>query len=417
MVSPFALGSFGQGLASAFNKEAARVGETQKLAQQKELQEKALGIQKGQLDLNKATKLIEQADKGAERSLAAAKNIISKITAEGGDVSKIPQLIQPLRGQFGQSRVMSAVLRGMNPREAGLKAATEFDALMQTADPNKAATQAGKVESQKNFASMSNTATALNVPIGDVAKAKGVIPKDKSPSVKNFKLGDKFFAIDMNAPGADKKVSDALKKGAIQVPVSVQAGDPSVLTKSTTSKLQDKVANLKDLTVNLAGLVESETSVSGARGFLGVITEYIINKGLAQINPAAFNKDVASSRQLNRQVRESALRVVSSDTRFNKDDREYIQNLFPKDGVFESKANAIQKVKMLSLFFENRLAIYEGQLGKDTSPMTGAKISKAARLNWEQLKDAFKKGEFRDSEFKQIAKVFHPEIWKMAGGE
>jgi len=131
-----------------------------------------------------------------------------------------------------------------------------------------------------------------------------------------------------------------------------------------------------------------------------------VNVTLANFNPALFSKKRAKFEQFVETTRQSALRVVSDESRFSEADRDFIFALFPKTGIFESPQQAAVKLDVLTAFFLRRLV----QVGSLTQEEAAA--SPIPTLTAERLRDFYHQGLITQSEAIAIAPVLFPERFK-----
>lgn len=281
----------------------------------------------------------------------------------------------------------------------------------QIADAKRAFNLAGRKAQaaavQKGQAALT-TAKAGGAAAGALeAKAK------RAPKNVNILRADGTSEIgDLNDPA----FTSTLREGDKIIGLTVQATDIGGLTKGAATKQQTNEINLTNVTTELAGAQQLITKSTNAFGFMGAFNEDFLNKTVAQFAPDLFNREVGVVRTFFRAMRETALRVASADDRFNKDDIERIGNLFPKDGVFESKPNALLKTQQLRLMFLNRLSLVRGKLGIEnkTERLTGVQMAAAVTLSFGALRDATNKGQFTKAQFLQIVDIFHNDVLQAA---
>ena len=177
---------------------------------------------------------------------------------------------------------------------------------------------------------------------------------------------------------------------------------PGELTSVNVTKGQERARTATETLANLAVvkklLDEKGTAVVGIPGSV----KSIINTTLAQFTPALFDADRARFEQAVRSVRESALRTVSTDDRFNKEDRERIEALFPETGFMESFENAQVKIQVLNAFMLRRLSAELGKLGIDKANIP--------TMNPDSIYEAMQNGLLTPAEAKAALKLlFTPE--------
>lgn len=260
----------------------------------------------------------------------------------------------------------------------------------------------------------------------EATKLESRLGKPPSQQQKEQGAGVRVPRKDVNVVGPDGAVRivnlndptarDTLGVGDRIVGLTVQATNIGGLTKGAATKVQTDEINLTNVTTELEGAQQLITKSTNAFGFMGVFNEDFLNKTVAQFAPDLFNRDVGVVRTFFRAMRETALRVASADDRFNKDDIERIGNLFPKDGLIESKPNALLKTQQLRLMFLNRLSLIRGKLGIEnkTERLTGVQMAAAATLSFNDLRDATNKGQFTKGQFLQILEIFHNDVLQAA---
>jgi hypothetical protein len=139
------------------------------------------------------------------------------------------------------------------------------------------------------------------------------------------------------------------KDGELEVVVG--GGELSTISAKTADLRSFK--QMADVLANI-GTLDDLTK----RGNVGLIGAFkgIINKTVAQILPSMFSKDRSKFESTVKAVRQMALRVVSDETRFSDADREAIQELFPKTGVFGSGQQEQMKLTVLTALFARRMS-------------------------------------------------------------
>lgn len=115
-------------------------------------------------------------------------------------------------------------------------------------------------------------------------------------------------------------------------------------------------------------------------GVRGKVTEDIVNRGLAQIDPSLADETTAKNRTDLRLWREGTLKSVSGDTRFSNADRAAIEKLLPEDGYFESLPAAQAKILAVAHIMKGRAAMEANRRGqKSTVDLTPDELAQAAR--------------------------------------
>lgn len=185
--------------------------------------------------------------------------------------------------------------------------------------------------------------------------------------------------------------------------------DPALLTPTNKSKAQERTRESQELINNL-GTVSDLLNKPGVTGASGAL-KGLINTTLAQFFPGMFSRNRAQFEQGVKTIREQAIKTVSSDDRFNAQDRAAVGALFPETGIMESEDNARVKIEVLSAITIRR---YSEDLKK-------LNIDKASipTMTPQKLFDAVQSGFLKASEAESAARaLFTPEEMKkaMSGG-
>ena len=140
--------------------------------------------------------------------------------------------------------------------------------------------------------------------------------------------------------------------------VDFSTGGFNDLTTASQTGSQDITRQSIELLGNLRQLEDvletSEISgedVVGLKGFFKSLS----NVTVAQVNEGAFFENRADFDRLTKLIRQTSLRVMSDESRFTEQDRDYIFDLFPSTGVFESLPNAFVKIRLMKVLFLRRL--------------------------------------------------------------
>lgn len=134
---------------------------------------------------------------------------------------------------------------------------------------------------------------------------------------------------------------------------------PTVGFQSKAQTAMVKYANATQLINSLSKSLRPEDV--GARGIVG---EYAVDRGLAQLYPDVANKGRIENRTALGMLRESLLREVSDDTRFSNMDRQAISRILPSDGVFESYEDAIGRMSKVRQILADRARVYADKMGE-----------------------------------------------------
>lgn len=135
-------------------------------------------------------------------------------------------------------------------------------------------------------------------------------------------------------------------------------------------------------------------------GVRGNITENVVNRGLAQIDPTLADQTVANNRTALRAWREGTLKSVSNDTRFSTADRVAIEKLLPDDGYFESLPSA--QAKMLAV-----MHIMQGRAGMEAARRGATKS--VVELAPDELVKMAKSGTLEKDVAAALISTLHPD--------
>lgn len=135
-------------------------------------------------------------------------------------------------------------------------------------------------------------------------------------------------------------------------------------TTATQTKLQDQAKTYSDLAFQ--GLEVLENLKPNSVGIRGVVGENAMDRVGAQFNPDLANEGRIKSRGQLRSWREGALRSISTDNKFNKDDVERVIKIMPDDTWGESSPAARQKaMDAIDLFVTKQRAAAK-ELGRES---------------------------------------------------
>ncbi len=166
-------------------------------------------------------------------------------------------------------------------------------------------------------------------------------------------------------PNAQQQIDEAKALGFIEMaPVALQAATARDLdlTSSVQTGLQNKQIDAVEALNALDEVNRGVQETPEAVGFSGSIIENVQNNLIAQVFDDAFNPEVSKVRENIRLTRESLLRDISDDDRFNLADRKMISEALPETGIFESAPEAQSKTRMVAALIARRLAS-SAQLG------------------------------------------------------
>lgn len=216
------------------------------------------------------------------------------------------------------------------------------------------------------------------------------VQDDKRPSGTVITLArgtDEVISVQQDDP----KVKDLLDQGFVKVTrgTDLEVGADGTVrfrtnvgsnTVGTATAAQIRLKEFERIALEIADLGKVITTETvGLRGFLG-------NRILDELIGGDFaNADRVVARQKMLAVKESALKIMSSDDRFSIPDRVAIERLFPgkenfAGSAFESAASARAKVRTLVQIMKDRAAIDANQLGrKSIVNMTPHEIREAVQ--------------------------------------
>jgi len=230
--------------------------------------------------------------------------------------------------------------------------------------------------------------------------------EEPNPNVVNFRVGDSFESINVNDPAA---LADVLDRGGVRVGLDVQASDVSGLDfeKGTKKEAEGRVLQTQTLlrnTATLEGLLAEGGAVGAVPAFRG-----LLNVTVAQFVPGSFDKDRAQFERFNKLTRQAALRVVSDESRFSEADRDFIFDLFPETGAFESEQNAAVKLRVMQAFFLRRLEPDLVASGIDPDSIN-------VGLGPDEVRDAVQRGFLSADEGVRILDKLFPDFLDQLGG-
>ena len=257
---------------------------------------------------------------------------------------------------------------------------------------------------------------------GDIVKEirKGRVPSTRQPSTSTVNLmltpeqAKEFGQAKISRMADDPVVRRLINEGAVigskgggisfqrgpggelslqvggNVPIGAQSkGATELAQMETIQLLGERLKNaLRAKDVGLPGVVGEAADV-----FLGVLngmtgTEF-------ETDPERF-----LNRALLKNFREASLRSVSGEDRFSNLDRIAIENMLPKDGVFESLGRAKAKIQIVQSVLRERAMIKANQLGRPR-PMSA--------MSRQELKDLHRQAtEAGDTQLKETALLY---IW------
>lgn len=133
-------------------------------------------------------------------------------------------------------------------------------------------------------------------------------------------------------------------------------------TVGTASAGQQKLLKYENATQLLNTLEKNLTPKDV--GAAGVGGEYLLDRGMAQLDPRFANKSRIANRDALTIAKESLLREVGDDRRFTAKDREDIASALPSNGVFESYTDAMQRISTVRKIISDRARNNAEMLGE-----------------------------------------------------
>lgn len=180
--------------------------------------------------------------------------------------------------------------------------------------------------------------------------------------------------------------------------------DPTKLTAARTTKQQETRTQAVEL-LNSLGVLDQQlkaaeasgTKIAGAAGaFKG-----LVNVTLGQFAKGFRSEDRAKFERSVKLFRQSALRVVSDESRFSEQDRDFIFELFPSTGLLGSDEEAQVKITVAIGFFARRLGSALGELGIDSASI--------ANITPENIREAFLNGALTEEEAQRSLVILFPK--------
>lgn len=145
----------------------------------------------------------------------------------------------------------------------------------------------------------------------------------------------------------------------VRVGKGVGSGQATVGTESLGQQKLIKYENATQLLNRLEKSLKPEDV-----GIKGVAGEYLVDRGMAQLDPRFANKSRIANRDALTIAKESLMREVGDDRRFTAQDREDISNALPSNGAFESYSDAMQRIKTVRGILSDRARNYAERLGE-----------------------------------------------------
>jgi hypothetical protein len=159
-------------------------------------------------------------------------------------------------------------------------------------------------------------------------------------------------------------------------------GVASAATVATQSQAQQKLIRYEN-TIELMNHLDKVLKPEHL-GAAGVTGEYIMDRGLSQLVPELANKDRVDARSTLVALREGLSREMADDSRrFSAADREEIMKALPSNGVFESLADASQRISTVRSILMERARNYSQAIGQPPPLWT---------LSADEIKAQFKAG-------------------------
>ena len=266
----------------------------------------------------------------------------------------------------------------------GVKTPEEKGAIAATEEVSKEKATAANLPGGKRFITEVDE-QGNTIEIDQLTGDRNVLSQAKTSSVKNYAIKDnagniiKQGSVDLND---NERVQSLINQGAQFFSVVTEE---SPLTTGTKTKLQETEFQARELVNNVGKLLNTlkDPEKTGLVGFAGWV-KGISNLTAAQISGDFFSEDRSTFEQQLKTIRQSALRVVSDESRFSEADRNFIFELFPQTGVLESRENALVKTAVLSAFFLSRL--------EDVLERSNVDTASIPSLTPDDIRDFYNKG-------------------------
>lgn len=275
-------------------------------------------------------------------------------------------------------------------------ALTLFDAAIATASTVPSAEETARTEAKAEVAGAVQTAESLTAAgratsVVEAARGADLLPED-SITVREIadEEGNKDLIVLDKAGNTIRTI-----QGGPDVELTGE------FTKGSKKEAESRVLSTTELlrnTATLSGLLQEGTvgAIPALRGFL--------NTTVAQFAPDAFDNDRAEFERFTKITRQAALRTVSDEARFSEADRDFIFELFPKTGPFESVQNASVKLLAMQAFFLKRLGPDLLASGLDPKQFdTG--------LQPDVVRDATLKGFLTEEQAVRMLEMIWPELF------
>jgi hypothetical protein len=171
----------------------------------------------------------------------------------------------------------------------------------------------------------------------------------REPNFINFITpeGERLL-VDENDPVAVAK----LPKGTQRFSIAAAPTTGDEFTKTTKTQVQKQALGAANLATEVQNVRRQlREGTVGPIGFF----KGLANRSLAAADPAFYRADRANLEQDLRIARDSTLRSISQDDRFNKDDRKAIEKIWPDLGFFESLPRAENALDGILAFTMRRI--------------------------------------------------------------
>lgn len=168
------------------------------------------------------------------------------------------------------------------------------------------------------------------------------------------------------------------------------------ITVATQSRVQQNLLKYEGVS-QLLNTVEKNLKPEHV-GVRGVAGEFLLDRGLSQLDPSFANKDRIDTRTGMVVARESLLRVVSDDPRFSNQDRDEISKALPSSGVFESVEDAKQRIQTVRRIINQR--------GKIQAEGTGLPIQLWTQ-SADEIRALYQSGKVSENDAEDALRRFH----------
>ncbi len=176
-------------------------------------------------------------------------------------------------------------------------------------------------------------------------------------------------------------------------------GGASLATVGMQTQSQEKLAQFQN-SLELMNTLQKQLQ-PGDVGVRGKVGEVVVDKTLAQLNPAWAVGSRIDARTALKVLRSSLLRQVpdaSSGKMSSLAEREEVDAALPETGMIESYPDVMQKLNTLKTTLQNRAQVYSKAIGKETPLWSQSP---------EDIKAQFKAGKITEAQALDALTRFH----------